>query len=163
VVPSNDFLRLNVGFIIHQTVGYARDIPLEAPAVILPPDLNLNQLNGTVRVTRTAQGLLLQARVNALTTVECVRCLEQFEQELEAGFTELYAFNQNSVTESGLILPEDGKINLAPLLREELLLAIPIGTVCRPTCRGLCPVCGENLNLEECLHVSQPTHPDTSP
>ena len=55
---SHDVLRLNVGFIIHQTVGYSRDFPFEIPALRLPPDLDLNDFTGVVRVTRTAQGLV---------------------------------------------------------------------------------------------------------
>ncbi|MFC1878341.1 hypothetical protein ACFLZW_00365, partial [Chloroflexota bacterium] len=70
--------RLNVGFIIHETAGYSRDFPFELPSANLPPDLTLKNLTGTVRVTRTAQGLLMQTIVRAESTAECVRCLEEF-------------------------------------------------------------------------------------
>jgi len=148
----HDFFRLNVGFIIHETIGYSRDFPFEAAAVHLPPDLELTDLVGDVRVTRTAQGLLVQVKMAARTPAECVRCLEEFNQPLQIGFTELYAFSPNSLTESGLLVPESGKIDLAPLIREEMLLALPISTICRSDCRGLCPVCGENLNRAQCNH-----------
>jgi len=148
-----EFLQLNVGFIVHQTVGYVRDFPFEAPAVDLPPDFRITDLSGVIRVTRTAQGLLLQARLQAYTLAECVRCLTEFDQLLQVEFTELYAFNRDSITESGLLLPETGKINLAPLLRDEMLISIPIKPLCRPDCRGLCPICGENLNLGTCEHL----------
>ncbi len=148
---TNDIFRLNVGFIIHQTVGYSREFPLEAERYRLPPDLELHRLDGSALVTRTAQGLLVQVRLKAEITVECVRCLAEFSQPLEIDFTELYAFTPASTTETGLLVPESGKINLAPLVREEMLVAIPISPICRPECQGLCPVCGENLN-----EVSQP-------
>jgi uncharacterized protein len=61
-------------------------------------------------------------------------------------YTDLYAFTRDAVTEAGLLVPETGKINLAPILREEMLLATPIRPLCRPDCKGLCLVCGENLN-----------------
>lgn len=156
---SPEFLQLNVGFIIHQTVGYARDFPFEAPLVHLPPDLEVRDLAGAVRVTRTAQGLLLQARLQAYATVECVRCLGEFPQVLEVEFTELYAFSHASVTESELILPENGKIDLAPILRDEMLVAMPIKPLCQPGCLGLCPICGENRNLVHCQHAEPPAEP----
>jgi len=143
---SPELLRLNVGFIIHETVGYTRDFPIEIPAIALPPDLELKDLRGNVRLTRTAQGLLVQATMQAEAPTECVRCLTGFEQTLEIDFTDLYAFTRAAMTQSELLLPETGKLDLAPIVREEMLLAMPIGPVCQPDCKGLCPICGENLN-----------------
>ncbi len=152
---TNDVLRLNVGFIIHQTVGYNREFPIEADRIKIPPDLTLDHLNGSALVTRTAQGLLVQVRLRANTMAECGRCLTEFSQPLEVDFTELYAFTPASATESGLIVPESGKINLAPLVREEMFLAIPINPVCKEDCKGLCAVCGENLNEVAQPHVHE--------
>lgn len=143
---SRNLLRLNVGFIIHQTVGYSREFPFDVPSIRLLPDLDLLDFSGQVRVSRTAQGLLVQTAMHAAKTAECVRCLDEFIQPLQIDFTELYAFSASSVTDSGLLVPENGKLDLAPLVREEMLLAVPINPLCRPDCKGLCPVCGENLN-----------------
>jgi uncharacterized protein len=41
-------------------------------------------------------------------------------------------------------------IDLAPILREQILLSLPAYPVCRESCKGLCPVCGQNLNEREC-------------
>ena len=147
-----DYILLNVGFIVHQTIGYNRDFPFETPFIHLTPDLDLKDLLGTARVTRTAQGLLLQVKLQANTQAECVRCLNEFSQALKIDFTELYAFTRDSMTESGLLLPETGKIDLAPIIREEMLLAFPISPLCNPDCKGLCPICGENLNEVQCSH-----------
>jgi uncharacterized protein len=162
VKNSRDTLLLNVGFIIHQTVGYSRDFPIEAPRIHLPPDLDLEDLAGTARVTRTGQGLLLQVRLRAVIVAECSRCLGDFTQPLEIDFTELYAFNASSVTDSGLIVPESGKIDLEPLVREEMLLAVPISALCKPDCMGLCPICGENLNEVTCNHEEEAVDPRLS-
>jgi uncharacterized protein len=155
VSDSNNLLRLNIGFIIHQSIGYNRDFPFEFPFILLKPDLNLKNLIGTVRITRTAQGLLVQVKMLAVTQAECVQCLADFEQSLEIDFTELYAFTSNSVTESGLYVPENGLLDLAPLIRDEMFLAIPISPVCKPDCKGLCPICGENLNETTCHHEEE--------
>jgi len=139
-------LLLNVGFIIHETIGYSRDFPFEFDTISIPPDTKLSNLSGLVRVTRTAQGLLVQVKMEAYLPAECVRCLTDFSQRLEIDFTDLYAFTKDSVTELGLLMPENGKLDLAPIVRDEMLLAIPISPLCRADCKGLCPICGENLN-----------------
>jgi uncharacterized protein len=162
VSDSYDLFRLNVGFIAHQTVGYSREFPFDVPSVRLPPDLDLSDLTGKARITRTAQGLLLQVKMQATAETECVRCLGSAIQPLEIDFTELYAFTSNSVTESGLIFPENGKIDIGPILREEMLLAIPISPLCRPDCKGLCPICGENLNQSVCNHEDETIDPRLS-
>lgn len=154
VVDLHSFLRLNVGFIVHQTIGYSRDFDFNLPAVFFEPDLEITDLQGVVRVTRTPQGLLVQVKMQALTQVDCVRCLESFSQPLGVDFSELYAFDSRSMTESGLIVPESGYINLAPILREFLLIEIPISPVCRLECKGLCLECGTNLNLSYCGHTT---------
>jgi uncharacterized protein len=157
-----NFFRLNVGFLINQSVGYSRDFIFDFPRAFFKPDLELYDLTGLARVTRTAQGLLVQAEINATLPTECVRCLEGFNQPLHAQFTELYAFSRKSVTDSGLVLPEDAHIDLEPLVREYLLLELPISPVCRPDCKGLCPVCGENMNEVNCDHRPESTDPRLS-
>jgi uncharacterized protein len=51
-----------------------------------------------------------------------------------------------------LAIPETGILDLSTIFREYLLLDIPIQPVCSPTCKGLCPICGGNLNETECNH-----------
>ena len=152
--PSENIFRLNVGFFLGQSVGYSRDFLFESPEVHFDPDLLLQNIHGNARITRTAQGLLVQVNLRAATPSECARCLTAISQPLTAEFTELYAFTPQSITESGLLLPESGYINLAPLAREYMLLAMPIRPLCSSSCKGLCPICGENLNEVTCGHQS---------
>ncbi len=149
--PKKPF-RINVGFIAHEEIGRSHDFPFEFEKIILGDDLELRSFDGIVNIGRTPQGLVLQADFSAETTVMCVRCLQDFEQELDWSFTELYAFDKRSETESGLILPEDGHIDLAEMLREYALLEIPISPICKPDCQGLCTECGQNLNEKDCGH-----------
>lgn len=138
-------LRLNVGFIVNQSVGFSREFLFDYPLINLEPDLVLNNLSGSARFTRTQQGLLAQVKMSADLPSTCVRCLADFDQSLEINFTELYAFSSRSMSESGLILPDDGHIDLAPLVREYMLLEVPINPLCTPDCEGLCPICGESF------------------
>lgn len=144
--------RLNVGFIVHQEVGYKREIPFEFEQIQISDDLDLRHFEGVASIGRTPQGLILQAKFSAKTTLECVRCLNEFEQSLTWNLVELYAFNEKSVSESELLLPDDAHIDLQPLIRDYALLEVPIKPICKPTCQGLCSVCGEDLNQIDCGH-----------
>ena len=149
--PKKPF-RINVGFIAHEEIGRSHDFPFELGKIKLGDDFEVRSLNGIVNIGRTPQGLVVQSDFSALTTLECVRCLTDFEHELNWSFTDLYAFDQRSETDSGLILPEDGQIDLAELMCEYALLEVPIGPICKPGCLGLCAECGQNLNEMDCGH-----------
>lgn len=94
----------------------------------------------------------MQCKFQADVKAECRRCLSEFGQTIQTDFSELYAFNNRSVSESGLIMPEDGNIDLEPLLRDYLLIEVPMSPLCKEDCKGLCTFCGENLNLVTCEH-----------
>ena len=145
-------LRLNIGFLINATIGTSRDFDFEYETMRLGDDFAVREFYGAARFSRTPQGLLLQGDFKAETDLECVRCLDVYTQTLNWSLTDLYAFNHRNMTESGLLVPEEGQIDLEPLLREYALLEIPISPVCKPDCKGLCPVCGENLNKNDCGH-----------
>ena len=148
--PRKPF-RINVGFIIHEEVGYSHRIPFELEKVKLD-DFELQNLTGEVTIDRTPQGLVVQGKFSAETQLECVRCLKEFKFPLEWEFTELYAFSKKSVSETALLLPDDAHIDLAPLLREYALLEIPIKPLHDPDCKGLCIECGQDLNIKDCGH-----------
>lgn len=149
--PRKPF-RINVGFIAHEEIGRSHDFPFEFDKITLGDDLELRNFDGIVNIGRTPQGLVVQADFSAETTLGCARCLNEFNHELDWEFTELYAFDKRSETDSGLILPEDGQIDLATLLYEYALLEAPISPICKPDCQGLCAECGQDLNEKECGH-----------
>jgi uncharacterized protein len=150
--PRRPF-RINVGFIAHEEVGYKHEFPFEFEQVQISDDLVLRKFEGIVTFGRTPQGLIVQGDFSAETALECVRCLTaEFDHLLDWNFTELYAFNKKSVSESELLLPENKQIDLQPLIREYALLEIPISPICKPGCKGLCSICGENLNEIDCGH-----------
>lgn len=149
--PRKPF-RFNVGFIIHEEIGYNHDFPFSVEKFTLGGDLELHAIEGLVNVGKTPQGLIAQADFSAETTVICARCLTEFTHEMDWSFTELYAFDQRSITDSGLLLPDDAHLDLEDLLREYAMLEIPINPICKPDCKGLCSECGQNLNERDCGH-----------
>jgi uncharacterized protein len=152
VTSTRNLLKINAGFLINQPIGTSREIHIDLPETRLSQDLDVNNLNGLIRLTRTPKGVLVEVDISVEMKNECVRCLTEFSQTVVIEFTEMYAFNKRAVSESGLILPDDGNIDLVPLVREYLLLEIPIRPLCKPDCKGLCLECGEDLNVTTCEH-----------
>jgi len=144
--------RINVGFIVHADIGYAHEIPFELEKAVLGEDFILENFDGSVNVGRTPQGLVVQGSFSGDTSLQCMRCLNEFNYRLNWELTELYAFSKNSVSESGLLLPDSAQIDLAPLLREYALLEVPIKPIHSPDCKGLCIECGQDLNEMDCGH-----------
>jgi len=156
VTPPRYPLRINVGFLVHQPIGTSRDFDFDFPAVQLSSDFELIELKGRAHISRTTQGLVVEAEFSGKFVQECVRCLDEYYQPVSANFTELFSFRYRRNVESELFVPEDGFINLAPLARDYLLLEQPIKPICRPNCKGLCSYCGANLNETVCEHQAQP-------
>jgi len=155
VANSQHLLRLNVGFIVNQPIGYSRDFRFDFSNLLIHPDLDLTTFQGVTHIGRTPQGLVVIGKFVSSMPAQCVRCLIDINLKLQIEFSELYAFSPRSVSESGLLLPEDGNIDLEPIVREYLLVELPISPLCRPDCKGLCTVCGEDLNQTTCEHQSQ--------
>lgn len=152
--PRKPF-RLNVGFIVHEEIGYSHSFPLEYDKAIFGDDLTLENFSSMIVIDRTQQGLVVQGEFEGDTSLECVRCLKTYTQHLQGDWTELYAFNEKSVSESELLMPDDGHIDFAPVLREYALLEVPIKALCKPDCKGLCSECGQDLNIKDCGHRQQ--------
>ncbi|HSQ40327.1 MAG TPA: DUF177 domain-containing protein, partial [Anaerolineales bacterium] len=150
-------LRLNVGFIVNNEVGLSNEFPFDFDKLQIEEDLELRDFHGSAIVGRTPPGLLVTGGFRGTLTTECVRCLCEFDHTVRWEMTEMYAFNEKSVTDSGLILPDDAQIDLAPLVRDYALTEVPISPVCKPDCKGLCPTCGQDLNKEDCGHRTETT------
>jgi uncharacterized protein len=146
-------LRINVGFLSHVSIGTYRDVHFDYPKVMVNEDLEVEDFLGVVRLNRTPQGILIEGEFSGKTAVQCVRCLVSFLQPVKTNFEELFAFNQRTVSDSGLIIPEDANIDLGPLVHDYLLIEVPINSLCRLDCKGLCQVCGEDLNQVVCEHA----------
>jgi len=148
-------MRLNVGYLYNKSIGTSRDVPVDFDFITID-DLIIENLRSNLRVSRTREGLLLQVTGTADIQTTCTRCLVDFFLPVQFEFEELYQFPSRQREETDLILPYDGFIDLNPLYREYLILAMPIKRLCQPGCQGLCPVCGANLNITTCEHQLKP-------
>jgi uncharacterized protein len=114
-------------------------------------DLEVDFLRGTIRVTRVQDGLLVQGTVESQLELECVRCLESFTLPISLEVEETFRLpGASPKVESYHAVSEGHWLDLTPLLREQGWLAIPMKPLCSSDCKGLCPQCGVNLNVESC-------------
>jgi uncharacterized protein len=103
-----------------------------------------------LRLESVMEGVLVSGEVEAPVTGQCARCLEPVEDTLELDVQELYAY-EGSTTEatSGedeVRRIEGDSIDLAPLVRDAVVLTLPLSPTCTPDCAGLCVDCGERLD-----------------
>jgi uncharacterized protein len=105
-----------------------------------------------VVVEEMAGGARLRIRASALAAAECFRCLEPYELPLRAAFDVICRWGGTAGGDEGIVWldPRVRVIRLDPLVREGLLLEVPMKRICRPDCAGLCAVCGADLNRESC-------------
>ena len=160
---SHNPLRLNVGFLLKQNVGFSRKFEFDHPSVQVDDDLVIRDLNGELRLTRAAQGLYVEGTLRGTLELDCARCLEPFDQILAPDINELFVYPADRAEDPVLAIPESAILDLRPLLREMMLLEIPTQPVCRPDCKGLCPVCGQNRNEEDCEHPQENIDPRLAP
>jgi uncharacterized protein len=156
---NKNILRLNVGFLLKENIGYSREITFDEPEVHVAADLTVSRLSGAVSFTRTPQGLYAQGRLQAVIHEQCVRCLVDVDQTLTSKIGDLFIYPPENAPEDALTVGEDVHINLAPLVRENMLLSKPMRILCRPDCKGLCPNCGQNWNEGPCDCHEEPTDP----
>jgi len=106
---------------------------------------------------------LLRGVLRGGLVTQCVRCLEPATLAIDVPVTltfveseELSGNEEDEDDEEDVITFEDGTIDLGPELRDELLLALPMGPLCREDCAGICPTCGANRNLTPCNCAERP-------
>ena len=156
---SAQLLQLNVGFLIKESVGYSRTIPFAEASAEIAPDLTVRDLRGEVTLTRTPQGLYAQGKLTGVTLGECSRCLEPMPVTLTGRLGEMYYYPAGTAPADALTIPEDLNLDLAPEVRDDMLLSQPMHVLCRPDCKGLCPTCGVNRNTEPCDCVDDDIDP----
>jgi uncharacterized protein len=117
---------------------------------------------------KVIQDIRLKGKLDTSIEVACARCLEPVVHELKREFELLYrplgsdaGHEELSVTdaEAEIGYYQGMGLLLEDTLREQVLLAVPLKTVCREECKGLCPQCGKNLNEGPCSCAPPPADP----
>lgn len=143
-----------------------RDLPI---AEVFPPgavdyfDAHLRQVSdllveGVAVLRQATMEILVKGHLTVEMEADCDRCLEAARFPLSLDFDLVYQPLPAVMPEEVVLTPEETEIafyrglgiELADVVREQVLLALPMRRICRPDCRGICPVCGENRNLVNC-------------
>ena len=122
---------------------------IDAASALSEVELDDARLSGDVAVDVTLESTLDDVEVGGALTVNwsdtCRRCLRDVGGPLVIDVEERYA-----VADPDAFPIEHGQIDLAPMVRENVLLGIPDAPVCREDCPGLCPICGADLTEGPC-------------
>lgn len=145
---GNRVLKLNVGFLLASGPSHSHETQFDVPEIRVSDDVDLRYLRGPLRLSRTKEGILVQGELHVGVDEECYRCLDTVLANVPITIEELYSYPPRR--DSEFSVGEDAVLDLAPLIRDEVLIALDGGVLCRPDCKGLCPDCGANLNLTTC-------------
>jgi uncharacterized protein len=146
VPAATNPLDLNVRDLVHRP-GEMRERTLEVPA---PEQLGAGAavvaegtpLTVEVRLEGLHEGILVTAEVDTVATGECVRCLDPVTIPVQVDIQELFAYSQDEAFDFAV---RDDHVDLEPVVRDAVVLALPFQPVCRPDCPGLDPETGEKL------------------
>lgn len=125
--------------------GLGLDVGRVAP--LLEFDLRLDSL---------VEGVFVAGRVRGVYQFECIRCLRPFEEPFSVEIGEVLAYEGQEGAEDGYQILAD-HAHLEPVVRDAVVLAMPLNPLCRPDCKGLCPTCGSDLNTVDCGHRTERT------
>jgi uncharacterized protein len=125
------------------------------------PDVEMRPSDGgialTGRLERVGDAYLLRGALRGGVVTTCSRCLEPATLTLDVPVTVTYAEAGESAgqgddeeEEQDVIFFKDDVVDLGSEIRDELLLALPMGPLCREDCAGICSTCGANRNLTPC-------------
>ena len=124
-------------------------------------------LDGPLRVDlgldAVVEGILVRGTVDFDLEVPCARCLtpQRLEHTIPVAelFTDPRKVEEEADDEDGYRIDDDlAHIDLGPLLRDTVVMEVPVRVLCRDDCQGLCPVCGTDRNETDCGH-----RPDEDP
>ncbi|KPC83685.1 MULTISPECIES: YceD family protein [Streptomyces] len=134
-----------------------------------PKDLGIDGVIGVpenaplaldLRLESVMEGVLVTGTARATAEGECVRCLEPLTLEVQADFQEMFSYPDaddrnrsrtadpvdDAEDDEDRFFLEDDSFDLEPVLRDAVVLALPLQPVCKETCAGLCSECGIRLD-----------------
>lgn len=163
-------MRYNVSQLLKEHVGATRDYQLHEDITDLDPSLKpLSDLNGAVQLLRTNEGILVRTNLYTNVELECSRCLTPFSLPVRFKIEEEFFPTIDIVTGARLPKPEDADeatlidshhiLDLSEIVRQDLMLALPLVPLCRNDCLGLCSNCGKNWNEGDCNCAEQELDP----
>ncbi len=148
-------MQFNVSGLLKGPVGDFREYDFEERVLEhLTEDADLVQpISGHVRLTRTQAGILVKGTVHTRVQMTCSRCLAPAFYEMEV-YTGASLPWQEWTDDTALLIDAQHILDITEVVRQDLIISLPMQPLCSEDCKGLCPVCGANLNEgpHECEH-----------
>jgi uncharacterized protein len=155
-------LRVSVAEILGHPGEY-RDIRLDRPISGVRTALarvTEGPVHAELRAESVVEGILMTGTVRAGTVLSCARCLDEFPSQVSLELCELFAgLGHESSVEDEAYRVEGKEVDLEPMLRDALTLALPLHPLCREECPGLCARCGRRLDVGSCDCFQEETDP----
>jgi uncharacterized protein len=161
--------QFNVAQLLKEPIGGTRAYDVLVPVTSDDAELaHTKPLVGHLSMLRTSRGVLVESDLSGSVTVDCSRCLkgvttavtihleEEFQPTIDVVKGTFLAVDED---DTALLIDEHHILDIAEVVRQALLLEIPMHVLCQPDCLGLCPTCGQDLNAGPCGCVP----PDTDP
>ena len=115
-------------------------------------------IRGELLFESVVEGILVSGPISGRLAQSCARCLREFEVDLGIEVQELFTADAGPGGEE-YPLSSGGFIDIEPMVRDAVLLAMPFSPLCRPDCLGLCERCGGDRNLGECTCAPEAVDP----
>jgi uncharacterized protein len=131
---------------VSRTVPAPRELGTEVIGIPEGTDLELK-----LRLEAVMEGVLVSGTVHGIAVGECIRCLDEVRMPVDASITELFNYPDRAAVVDAEAVEDDmhelegDLLNLEPVLRDAVVLALPFQPVCREDCPGLCSECGAKL------------------
>ncbi len=105
--------------------------------------------------------MVLEAKAKVDYETECARCLKPITGQCEIDFVREVALKLESKDEEGeyILVNENSCLSIDEAIKEEIILSLPLRSLCKEDCKGLCPKCGCNKNETECSCVLKEPDP----
>jgi uncharacterized protein len=116
-----------------------------------------------LRAESVMEGILITGRIGASTVTQCARCLIELPAATDVEVCELFVAPGHEGQDDDVYRVSGHEIDLEPMIRDALMLALPLHPLCREGCKGFCASCGADLNAGECSCTEEEADPRWAP
>ncbi|MBE6834878.1 MAG: DUF177 domain-containing protein [Ruminococcaceae bacterium] len=113
-------------------------------------ELISSDVNVISRIENRAGIVTFKGKANFVLKALCDRCAEEFTRDMTVDFEHVLVTELQSDDNDDFILVENMKLDVDSLIREDIILSLPSQLLCKEDCKGLCHICGANLNEKQC-------------
>ena len=120
---------------------------------------SIGPVTAHLRISRRGEEVRIEGDIQGRVALQCSRCLINFQTELSLNIDLLYRPAAEVAKEETYEVPGDeinigfysnDELDISLVIREQMILNLPMKALCDEACKGLCPVCGADLNLQRC-------------